>query len=198
MRHSLAEPDDPIVLADGRVVEPERPFELEQSVPQQKTLSRPADYKPSVRQTTKDLPAPTRSMNAIGVVFMYTMLGVADTEIASVLNITIPQIKEIKSSDAYSKTFEMMMHAFIDANSDVLQSRIAAMAHGALSTVASLASNSKIEGVKLKASIDLLDRAGTKKADQVKNNGMSMGQLRIVVTTPSKDTSIDVEIDRGL
>lgn len=136
-------------------------------------------------------------MNGILVIFGYTMMGVSDTEIATILNLNLAQVREIKESEAYRKAFEIVMYEFVNVNADVIQSRIAAMAHSALDVVAEVAVNGRNEANRVRSAIDLLDRAGTSHKDTVHNRDkMNMGSLRIVVTTPNAGVHVDVHLDK--
>ncbi len=131
-------------------------------------------------------------MNAIGVVFMYTLLGIGDREIAEVLKTTTEEVLSIRRHSGYGEYFNAVLGEFINANSDLLTSRIASYAQTALQTVGTLAKEGKKEETKLRASIDLLDRAGVRPKDQEQRQNTVKNELRIIVVDGEKNVSLEL------
>src|SRR5690348_11660115 len=159
----LARPGDPLVLPDGRVLkDPKaRAAETRALVP----AFAASDYKASRQRSIKDLPGSPGVMNAVAAVMVYTILGISDREISDILRITPDQVREVKKHTAYSDTFEVVKAEFINENSELLQSRIAAYSHAALDTVANLMAEGEMDAIKLRAAQDILDRGGARPAD---------------------------------
>jgi hypothetical protein len=138
----LAKAGDPYVRPDGTIVPPDRiNGGVDMSLPRVDAKQ----FKPHRKRTVKDLPAPVPTLNGIACVFMYTTLGLGDREIADTLKITTKQLKEIRDHPAYGECFEAVTSEFININSDMINARIAAYSHEALSEIASIALNGKEE-----------------------------------------------------
>lgn len=192
---SLARPGDPLVAANGQVVEPEnKPPPRGKAALLQPQLIDPAQYRPSRRRALKELPAAPNVINGVGAVFMYTLLGVGDREIADTLRVAVQDVEDLRNHSAYGECFQIVHGEFINANSDLLTSRIAAYSQTALTTVGTLASDSKKEEVKLRASIDLLDRAGVRPKDQEGKAQATRNDLRIIVVDGNKSDNVEIDI----
>ena len=153
-------------------------------------------FRPLKKRNIKDLPAEVPMINGVGAVFMYTLLGVSDREIAEALKVTVSEVEQVRAHTAYKECFDIVVAEFISKNSDLLAARIAAYSHSALDTVGNIALNGKKEETKLRASIDLLDRAGVKAKDvEARNLGNKGNELRIVVVEPGADTKLQFEFD---
>lgn len=186
----LARAGDPLVLLDGRIIQDPKARQRRLDLIKPKTT--PASFKPTRQISAKELPAPIGVMKAVGVVFTLTMLGLGDREIAESLGITTYEVDEIRAHSAYSEVFSGIQGEFISANSELLQSRIAAYGPLALDVMEEVLVNGENEGNRLRASIDILDRAGTRPQDNAKH-ATSTNELRIVIVDNEK--SVDVEIN---
>jgi len=149
------------------------------------------DFRAFRRQDMRDLPAEVRTMNACAAVLMYTMLGISDREIMLELRLTDDQLLKVREHEVYALMFEACTEELINVNSMSLQSRIAGMAHGALTRVHEISRKAKKDETRLMASNSILDRAGTKFGDQAERSKGSPVGLRIVVTKEN-DTTIEV------
>lgn len=184
----LARVGDPYVTLAGNIIQPERiPVDVEEDQPQLTEKS----FKPSQRRALKELPAAVNILNAVACVFLYTVLGIGDREIAAALKTTLADVKQIREHPAYTECFNSIVSEFISANSDLIHSRIAAYSHDALSRIADIALNGKQEGNVLRASTDIMDRGGFTKKDLGKS-GSGMDELRIIVTKGDADVQVDV------
>jgi hypothetical protein len=190
-RRELARPGDPYVAPDKSIVAPE-PLSRTPAVDVNTQID-PKDFKPSTRRTLKDLPADVRMVNACACIFMYTLMGIGDRQIAEALTISITQINQIRAHSAYAECFSLVVGEFINANSDHIQARIAAYSHGALSQMAKIAFDGEKENNKLKASSELLNMAGFSKRDALNGKGDTlMNELRIIVV--EGEGKVDVNI----
>lgn len=190
----LARQGDPYVTNDGRVLAPDRD---EVDVPDidRKRHVQPAEFRPVRRISVKELPAPASVMNAVGVIFMYTMLGITDREICELLQLAQDQVDSLRTNPAYESLFSTVLNEFVSADSELIESRLAAYAHGALTRVAHLSANAEEESVQLRASDSILDRAGhTPKLAGVRG-GISSNDLRIQVF--DGDARVDININTG-
>jgi hypothetical protein len=192
----LARPGDPLVTGKGELVEP-----LNKPAPREVKehdigVIDPEQYRPKKKRNVKELPAEPRVITAVGAVFMYTMMGVGDREIADSLGTTTEEINRLRGHSAYGECFQIIHSDFINSSSDLLSSRIAAYSHTALRTVGDLAEAGKKEEVRLRASMDLLDRAGVRPKDQAERAMMDSNDLRIIIVDGEKaDTGLNIEID---
>lgn len=190
----LARPGDPLIAPDGSKVEQIGGGSRGKPEPSQVIID-PAVYRPEKRRTIKELPSEIQIVNAVAVVFMYTLLGVGDREIADALKTTVEDINQLRSHSAYGECFQIIHSEFINANSELLTSRIAAYSQTALQTVGTLVVEGKKEEVRLRASIDILDRAGVRPKDQEQRGLATQNHLRIIVV--DGDTETNVKVDMG-
>jgi hypothetical protein len=181
----LAKDGDPLVMIDGRVIQPEEMFpQTKPPEPDRKV------YRPLRKRAIRELPAAPNVMKGVAVVFGFTVLGLTDRDIAEILGVTVTQVREIRAHAAYNETFNIISSEFVSAKSKRLDSRIAAMADNALDTVGEIMTTGK-ENNRLRASIDVLDRAGAGQKETRQNN-MQQNELRITIT---KGDSANVEVN---
>ena len=183
----LAKWGDPYVTDKGTIVHPDvKAGSIDESVPKMDV----AEYKPRRRRTVKDLPAPVSTLNAVACVFMYTTLGLGDREIADTLNITVKQLKDVRGHPAYAECFEAITAEFININSDLINARIAAYSHDALTEIASIALNGKEERNRLRGSTYLMNAGGYGDKSNM-GNGAAKNDLRIVIIGKDQDVRIE-------
>lgn len=196
---ALARVGDPLITETGAKIDPEgyaggRPIKSEPPAMVLDAVS----FRPLKKRTLKELPAEVPLINGVGAIFMYTMLGVGDREIADALKVTVPEVLEVRQHTAYKECFDIVVAEFINKNSDLLAARVAAYSHSALDVVGSIALTGKKEETKLKASIDLLDRAGVKAKDVAERSAQNKAnELRIVVVKGDGVSGIDVNLNLG-
>jgi hypothetical protein len=186
---TLAKVGDPYITPKGDRIFPTDATGkvIEQAIPPLE----PKSFKVRKRRTLRDLPAPIPVMHGVAAVFMYTILGIGDREVAGCLKCSVEDVKGLREHPAYNELFEAVSRAFIDSNSDLIHARIAAMGHAALTSVAQIAINGQKEGDKLKASQDLLNRGGHV-AEHMKQANSGMTALRILVVDGSKSLGVEV------
>ena len=193
---TLAQANDPLVLPDGTRIEPDRKNDRLEALQQARAIaSDPATFKPKARRSIVELPEQGKNMNAIALVFTYTLLGLSNAEIADALNTTTRTIEAVKQTNAYEEVFLTIKDEFVNANSSLLESRIAAYSHLALDEVVTLAAKSDKESIRLSASTDILDRAGVnqKRFDE-RNQQQEASKLNIVITN-AKDTEVNIDMN---
>ncbi len=181
---------DPLVLGDGRTIMPDVEDDFAPTI-SINDVAAPSEYRPSVRRAFRDFAATPKSLRAVAVVFVFTSLGVSDREIVEELSISQENIDELRKTASYAEVFDAMLNEFININSGLLQSRIHSYSHSALSKVAHLASHALKEETAFTASKDILDRAGTRPQDMVKNQLSSGNELRITITRKDNEIIID-------
>lgn len=202
---ALARPGDPYVLPDGKLLQEEideydedqdlsdNPNPIAVLLP---TVATPEakDFRPEAIRSLRDLGAQPQIFQAVAVVFAYTMMGVNNVEICDATGLNLQELEKIREHRLYGEMFSSMLNEFVNANSSILQSRIAAASHNALGSVLHWASTrkDKIASVGLKAAADLLDRAGARPQDIQQKNNAGMNELRIVVSDETDDKKIKV------
>lgn len=189
---TLARVGDPYVSATGKIY---KPVDSNQSREKNPIVELPPidpkTFRVRRKRTLKDLPAPINVMHGVAAVFMYTILGLGDREIANALKCGAEDIKGLRDHPAYTELFESVSKTFIDFNSDLIHARIAAMGHAALTSVADIAVNGQKEADKLRASQDLLNRGGHV-AEHMKQMQGGMTALRILVVDGTKSLGIEL------
>jgi len=185
----LAKWGDPYVTPQGSIIQPDHINGGVEETPPLNVIQ----YKPAKKRTTKDLPAPPLTINAIACVFMYTMLGLGDREIADTLKISVAKLEMIRKHSAYAECFEIVTGEFISINSEMIHARIAAYGHDALSSVADIALKGKDEKNRLRGSMFLMGAGGFGAKDQQKS--IAQNDLRIVII--NKEHDVRVEVDGG-
>jgi len=194
--NALARVGDPLVTTEGKTIDPEgyakgRPLPKESPA----LVLDAANFRPLKKRSLKEMPGEVGMINAIAAVFMYTMLGIGDREIADALGIPGNQVDDVRKHPAYKECFDMIVGEFINKNSDLLAARIAAYSHSALDVVGAISMNGKKEETRLKASTDLLDRAGVRAKDIADKGSTNKSELRIIVVDNSKDKNINLSLD---
>lgn len=189
MSRTLALDGDPYVTADGRVIQPEHMFHRPEATA--KTESKAKAYRPIRRRTIKELPGQPNVLKGIAVVFVYTVFGLSDREIADLLTMTTHDVRSIRSHPAYAETFDIVSSEFVNARSKLLSARIASYADAALDTVHDVMVNGTKESNKLRAGIDILDRAGVRPKDEAARAVQQQNELRIVIMK-GDDTHVEV------
>lgn len=190
-QRKLARPGDPLVLGDGSIVPEHKGVPAEALVQRAYEELNPAKFRPTRKRDAKDLPAPISVMKGIGVVFAFTMMGMTDREMASILDISMELLDELRNHSAYKELFDTIHTEFVNANSELLASRIAAYSHSALDTVAKMAGSAKHEPTRFKAADSIIDRAlGGAEARGQKDKGT----LRIVVLDDERDVNINIKL----
>lgn len=176
----MPSPDDPLVTGTGLIVRPD-PYDPDKVLENaEKHKVEPHEYRANQKRNLKDLPAPIHEMNAIACVYMLTMLGIGDREIAVGLRIDGSELKKIRLHPAYGECFSIVFNELISVNSMMLEGRVAAYGQGALRQIGAIAMKGEGEGNRLRASIDLADRGDVRV--QGAKERMTQNVLKIVVT----------------
>jgi hypothetical protein len=184
----LAKWGDPYITLDGKVVSPDAiNGGIDESVPKINL----AEYKPSKKRTIRELPAPVPTLKGIACVFMFTTLGLGDREIADALGISVEQMKGLKGSPAYAECFEAVTSEFISVNSELINARIAAYSHDALSEIANVALRGKEERNRLRGSMYLMGAGGYGDKSKLAGNAAAKNDLRIVIIGKDQDVRIE-------
>lgn len=185
----LADANQPLVLADGTVINPE----TGNAVRERKFVEVPSNSEAqkivlSARKSVADLPAPPKDMNALGLVAFYTLFGLSDTQVAIALDnkLSVDQVKMIKDSELFQEFMKAAKDNLIESAKNDVQTLIASNARNAALRVIELA-DSDNEVLSFKASQDILDRSGHRPNDIIEHKHTMENALQIVVVKKSDD-----------
>jgi predicted DNA-binding protein (UPF0251 family) len=177
----LVEPNDNvIVLADGRKID----VSGKEVKPKRQMIEIPANgeaQKLVVRANRRiaDLPAIPEKLNGTSVILVYSMFGLADQEIALATGLTVEQIETVRMHDSYVTLLEELRKNVIAADQDIIRRTIQQHALNAQNKIVDLM-ESDDDKTALKASQDVMDRAGYRPADIVEHRHKMEGTLRVV------------------
>ena len=197
----LAHYGDPLILLNGTLVEQDELDEDVESVSHTNNVQTTLDahsFQPSKRRSIKELPAEPRVLNACAAIFMYTIFGLSDRDIKEATKLTSAELDQCRAHAAYSECFETVVGEFINANSNLLVARIAAHGPIAFDSVAAIASKASVNGQKVKltdklrASQDILDRAGVRPKDIDARQIVNKNELRIVISKSNQDVTLEL------
>lgn len=191
-RKLLAKPGDPLILPDGSALMPDGAVPDQSGLPPTPTALTPSTFRASQQRALSELPAEPSMLNACAVIFLYSVLGVSDAEICQATKLDKADLRTIRNHNAYTACFDLVISEFISADSALLVSRIAAYSHGALNQVAEVAFKGKKEETKLRASIDILDRAGVRPKDNDARKITVNNELRIVIDDGTKKPTLEL------
>lgn len=198
---SLPDANDPLVLADGTVInpttgEPERARQRFIDVP---THSQAQQAATSFKRKLIDMPAPPQHMNGISLVVLYTMYGLSDADIATLLDVDEKQIGRMRMHDAYTKMYNEVVQGIIQQDKDSVQTLLSQASHGAARRVIAIAEQDEDDALAFAASKDILDRAGHRAQDTANERmANAMTGLTINIKRATSDDDVpDVSITLG-
>lgn len=195
-------PNEPIKLADGRLVYPGgRIEEVAPPITQTRLVEVPSNTEAqrlvvNARRKLSDLPDVPRTMNAISVVLSYTLFGLDETDIALAIHSTSEQVTRIKESDGYRTMYESVIAGILEAETDVVRDIFKQHSRTAANVlIDSLHNGGRTDRVM--AAKDFLDRAGHRPSDIVEHRVRMDGGLTIEIVR--KDNAevapiVDMEI----
>lgn len=174
---------DSLTLADGTIID-----KVDGSI-----LSDPEDdYVPvpsnieiqrdivSARKRLTDLPLPPEKMNSVSVILVYSIMGVTEEDIATVMNISEEIVRNVKMSEAYSTIKQEFIDNLIDTDLDNVRNMFMEGSVSAAQRIKDMVM-SRNEATALAASKDILDRAGHRPNDVVEHRHKVEGGLTIEV-----------------
>lgn len=188
----LPEYDEPLDTPDGPI---EPTYALRRTMVEVPSNGEAIAILEGTRRKLADLPIAPKHLNPIAVICLYTMYGLDSQEIAIATNLGVDQVIAIRMSNEYSMMQRAVVDTVLEAETGEVKDYIKKASFDAAKRVRGLVS-SRDEDVALRASRDVMDRAGLRPADVVELRGrMDMG-LVIEVVDRSKDTHrpvIDME-----
>jgi hypothetical protein len=188
----LADANEPLVLADGTKIDPSTGSVIREKKYSTDLVEIPSpreaqEIVAKTRRTIKDMPVAPQQMNGISLVVFYTLWGLADQEIAVHMGITIPQVKSIKKLSEYVQLKKDIFENIMETEATEIRGFFQQNAKGAAKKLVDLMEEEGALG--LKASSEILDRAGFRPADVVEHKHTMENALRIEYIR--KDVAID-------
>lgn len=179
----------------SHLVDPDTPLEQNGSVlsPQESALPSASQFieiksnKEVQRRASEtfrrlaDIPTDRKNLNAVSVVLGYSLIGISEQEIADITGLSVEQIGNIKMLDAYTYAENAVVEKMLKEETDDIRTMIGQHARNSVRQIAHLSQYSDFDAVKLKASQDLLDRAGHRPVDVVEHRHKLDDDLRIQV-----------------
>tara|TARA_B100000131_G_scaffold306302_1_gene333225 strand:+ start:1429 stop:2028 length:600 start_codon:yes stop_codon:yes gene_type:complete len=193
---TLASGVEPLVLADGTVINPtdgtvvvdDKDDLIE--IPSVREMQR--EYAVAKRRLT-DLPVPPSKMNTISMVLCYSLMGITDSDIATVLNLDEEQVGRIRMSDSFREIRESVVHNIIESDQESVRSMISQSGVLAASRMVE-GLNSTNEATRIHSAKDLLDRGGHRPADVIEHKHKIEGGLRIEYVTKEENDIPTIDI----
>lgn len=202
---ALPRPGDPFVTRQGKILSGKEEGKELSTMPRDggddiiASAGIAKKHIPSMRRSITELPASdAKTQTAIVVVLFYALFGLTDNEIAATVGIGIPDVKKLKSLDAYQETYDLLFWEMIHANGQSMVARIAKFAPTALNSIMEVAEKGENENAKYKAAADILDRSGLNHEHLFgKTSNDDMGSLKIVIKSEDEDkTEVKINLRR--
>ncbi len=172
---------EPLVLADGTKINPLDGKILKDDilveVPNTREIQRDIV---AARKRIADLPLPPEQMNTLSLVMAYTVFGLSDKDIGSVLSLSEDQVHNIKMNNAYNELQQNLVQSIV--HSDATEVRDLFVLNSKTSAQLFIDTVKDPEmgiGTRLSAANNILDRAGHRPADIVEHRHKVEGGLRI-------------------
>ena len=172
---------EPLVLADGTKINPLDGKILKDDilveVPNTREIQRDIV---AARKRIADLPLPPEQMNTLSLVMAYTVFGLSDKDIGSVLSLSEDQVHNIKMNNAYNELQQNLVQSIV--HSDATEVRDLFVLNSKTSAQLFIDTVKDPEmgiGTRLSAANNILDRAGHRPADIVEHRLKVEGGLRI-------------------
>lgn len=177
-RVELAEDDEPLETANGPVA-PLAP--LRRKMVEVPSNGQAVAIIEGTRRKLGDLPIAPKHLNPVACVCLYTMYGLDTQEISIATGIPLDQITKIRMSNEYAIVQRAVVDSVMETETGDVKDYIKKAAGIAAQKVESLVQHPNPD-VALRASKDVLDRAGLRPADVVEVRGrMDMGLIIEVV-----------------
>lgn len=177
-RVDLPEYDEPLE-ADGKQIAPSSPRG-------RRTIEIPSSTQAvavieGTRRKLADLPVTPRHLNPIACICLYTMYGLDVQEISVATGLGMEQINAIRMSNEYAIMQRAVVDTVLEVETGDVKEYVKKAAQGAAERVTQLVQHDNPD-IALRASRDVLDRAGLRPADVVEVRGrMDMGLVIEVV-----------------
>lgn len=169
---TLALSTEPLLLADGRSIDPATGKVLKEKKTYNFTeipsASEAQEIVAKSRRSIAELPVAPQQMNGLSLVCFYTMWGLSNQDIAIQAGCTIDQVKAIKKLPEYLKLHEDIFKSVMETEANDVRGFFQQQARGAAAKIVGLMDEEGALG--LTAAKDVLDRAGHRPADVVEHH----------------------------
>lgn len=193
---TLALLDEPFVLADGTKINPTNGKVVKEQQTAPKFVEIPnarvsQEIVARTRRSIAELPFEPKNMNAVSLCLLYTMWGLADSDIGVATGMSIDQIKNIKKLPQYKTISDDIVSSILEHEATDIRGFFKQSARGAAAKIVAIADED--DGVLgFKASQDVLDRAGFRPADVVEHRHSMLDALRIEYVQRTPDTQLAI------
>jgi hypothetical protein len=140
----------------------------------------------------EDLPASPSTMNAISAIISYKLLGLNDHDISIALGCTPFQLSALLAGEAYNQAYKQVVESFVRGQENTARDIIARESIMAAKQLVTIASKSRTEGNRLKASESILNRMNIVGNDQ--GNAMANGLVIKIVKDHSGTEEINIKV----
>lgn len=188
---SLAEINEPLVLADGTKIDPSNGKVLRDKKSSGLVLIPSASEAQAIvaktRRSVAELPVAPQQMSTIGLVLFYTMYGLANSDIGIITGLSTEQVKSIKALPEYANASDDIVKTVRENEASTIRDFFQQKAADAAEAVVEAMEEGGVLG--FKAAQDILDRAGHRPADVVEHKHTMQNALRIehIRATDNKD-----------
>lgn len=188
---SLAEINEPLVLADGTKIDPSNGKVLRDKKSSGLVLIPSASEAQAIvaktRRSVAELPVAPQQMSTIGLVLFYTMYGLANADIGIITGLSTEQVKSIKALPEYANASDDIVKTVRENEASTIRDFFQQKAADAAEAVVEAMEEGGVLG--FKAAQDILDRAGHRPADVVEHKHTMQNALRIehIRATDNKD-----------
>ena len=175
----LPQGTEPLVLADGTKISPINGIVVTDDIMVE--VPNTDDIKREIvasRKRISDLPVPPKQMNTISVIISYSLFGISDPDICSILSITPDQLTTIKTSDGYAAIQQEFIKNIVESDLSNVRSMFVQKSHSAAQKMFQLLDSTN-EATRMVAAKDVLDRAGHRPADVIEHRHKMEGGLTI-------------------
>ena len=193
---TLATGVESLTLADGTVINPTDgtiiPDDKDDlvEIPSVQQIQR--DYVMAQRRLS-DLPVPPNKMNTISMILCYSLMGINDSDIGTVLGLREEQVGRIRMSDSFREIREDVIHNIIESDLESVRSMISQAGVLAASRMVE-GLNSTNEATRIHSAKDLLDRGGHRPVDVGEHKHQVEGGLRIEYVTKEENDIPTIDI----
>jgi len=172
---------EPLVLADGTKINPLDGKILKDDilveVPNTREIQRDIV---AARKRIADLPLPTEQMNTLSLVMAYSVFGLSDKDISSVLSLSEDQVHNIKMNNVYNELQKNLVQSIIHSDATEVRDLFVLNSKTSAQLFIDTVSDKEMGiGTRLSAANNILDRAGHRPADIVEHRHKVEGGLRI-------------------
>jgi len=178
----LPESDEPLRLADGTLVYPDRVVPVKRDVPRLVEIPTNRDAQNIVLQTRRklsELPDVPRTLNAVSVVISYTLFGLDDDEICIATNLNKDQLINLRDQPAYTMMYNNIIKSILEAEATQVRDIFVQSSRRAAQRFVDTLDEPGALG--LAAAGQVLDRAGMRPVDIVEHRHRVDGGLVIEV-----------------